>query len=141
MHNNVGGLPVRPLALAMDWHALWTVKALTSFFQVETLRCYRRRLINARTHWFWTNVSCNAVTANGSARGESDPAIENGMLPDEFAIQVLAAMDAGKREIILATGMELGMALLRRQDPDQLFDRMSSMVRDGYVQKMAASRA
>lgn len=88
-----------------------------------------------------TNVSRNAVAADGSARGESDPAIESGMLPDEFAIQVLAAMDAGKREIILATGMELGMAVLRRQDPEQLFDRMSSMVRDGYVQKMAASRA
>jgi len=87
-----------------------------------------------------TNVSRNAITGDGSRRGVSDAAIDNGLPPKEAAAQILAALEAGKRELILATGMEHEIAVLRRRDPDALFDRMSQMMRDGYAQKLAAER-
>jgi short-subunit dehydrogenase len=85
-----------------------------------------------------TNVSRNALTADGSRRGVSDAVIDNGMPPAQAAEAILAGIEAGKRELILAAGMEHDIALLRRQDPEALFDRMSAMVRDGYAKKMAA---
>ncbi|WP_188237932.1 SDR family NAD(P)-dependent oxidoreductase [Sphingopyxis sp. LK2115] len=88
-----------------------------------------------------TNVSRNALNADGSVRGTSDAAIDNGLAPDEAAAQMLAALDAGKREIVVAEGMEAAIADLRRSDPDALFDRMSAMVQAGYAQQMGASRA
>ena len=51
---------------------------------------------------------------------------------------ILAAIEAGKREVVLATGYEQDLAVLRRRDPEALFDRISSMIRAGYAEKMAA---
>ena len=85
-----------------------------------------------------TNVSKNALTADGSRRGVSDAAIDNGMSPADSAGAILAAIKAGRREFVLATGMEQEIAALRRRDPDALFDRMSAMVREGYARQMAA---
>lgn len=87
-----------------------------------------------------TNVSRNALNADGSVRGESDAAIENGLSPDDAAAQMLAAVDAGTRELVVAEGAEAAIAALRRGDPDALFDRMSAMVRAGYAQQMKAQR-
>ena len=85
-----------------------------------------------------TNVSRNALTADGSKRGVSDAAIDNGMSPNDAAAAILAAIEAGKREFVLATGMEHDITLLRRSNPEALFDRVSAMVRAGYVKPMAA---
>jgi short-subunit dehydrogenase len=85
-----------------------------------------------------TNVSRNALSADGSKRGASDAAIESGMTADEAAAAILASISAGQRELLLATGMEQALAVLRRQNPEALFDRLTEMVREGYVQKMAA---
>jgi short-subunit dehydrogenase len=85
-----------------------------------------------------TNVSKNALTADGSRRGVSDSVIDNGMPTAESAAAILAAIEAGKRELILASGTELEIAMLRRKDPESLFDRMSGMVRAGYAQQMAS---
>jgi dehydrogenase/reductase SDR family protein 7B len=85
-----------------------------------------------------TDVSRNALTADGSRRGESDAAIENGMSPDVAATGILAAVDAGTRELLLATGPEEQIAKLRRSDPNALFDHVSAMVQSGYAQKMKA---
>jgi hypothetical protein len=68
----------------------------------------------------------------------SDAAIDNGMPPSQAAAAILAAIEAGKRELVLATGMELDMAQLRRSDPEALFDRVSALVRAGYAKQMAA---
>jgi short-subunit dehydrogenase len=87
-----------------------------------------------------TDVSRNALVADGSARGESDAAIDNGMPPAEAAEAMLAAITAGKREIVLAVGFEHDLAMLRRQDPDALFDRMSALVSAGYAQSMATAK-
>ncbi|MBE1529404.1 short-subunit dehydrogenase [Sphingopyxis sp. OAS728] len=87
-----------------------------------------------------TNVSRNALNADGSTRGESDAAIENGLSPDDAAAQMLAAVDAGTRELVVAEGAEAAIAALRRGDPDALFDRMSAMVQAGYAQQMKATK-
>jgi len=85
-----------------------------------------------------TNVSRNALTADGSVRGVSDAVIDNGIRPEEAARQMVAAVRAGTRELIIAEGMEAQIPALRRADPDALFDRMSAMVQAGYVVKMGA---
>lgn len=85
-----------------------------------------------------TDVSKNALTADGSKRGVSDAAIDNGMPPAESAEAILTAIEAGKRELVLATGMEYDIAVLRRHDPEASFDRISAMVRAGYARQMGA---
>ena len=87
-----------------------------------------------------TNVSRNALNADGSRRGESDAAIDNGMAPDDAAARILGAVAAGKRELILAEGSDAEVARLRRADPDALFDRMSAVVQAGYAAQMKAGR-
>ena len=82
-----------------------------------------------------TNVSRNALTADGSARGRSDKAIDEGIAPDEAARQMLDGIAAGQREIIVAEGMELAMGEMRRT-PDALFDQLAGLVASGYMDKM-----
>lgn len=88
-----------------------------------------------------TNVSRNALNADGQRRGESDSAIENGMAPEQAAAAILAAVDAGTRELLLASRIEEGLVHLRRSDPDALFDQVSAMVQAGYARKMNASQS
>ena len=87
-----------------------------------------------------TNVSRNALNADGSVRGTSDKAIDNGLPAEVAAAQILDAVEAGKREIVVAEGAEAEIPALRRSDPDALFDRMSAMVQAGYAQQMGAKR-
>ena len=80
-----------------------------------------------------TEVSRNAVTADGSQRGESDAAIDTGLDPDDFAQRVLAAIDAGQREIAIAAHpMEQWIADERRT-PETLFDKLISAFNAGYA--------
>lgn len=87
-----------------------------------------------------TDVSRNALNADGSRRGESDTAIDNGLPPEECAAQILAGIEVGTRELVLADGIEAHIAALRRSDPDALFDMTAKMVQAGYAAKMAAER-
>lgn len=85
-----------------------------------------------------TNVSRNALNADGSVRGVSDAAIDNGIDPDAVAEIIWTAVAEGKREIVIAEGMEASIPTLRAQDPEKLFDLFETMVANGYAQKMAA---
>lgn len=85
-----------------------------------------------------TGVSVNALTADGSTRGVSDSAIENGYPPEYAAQKIWEAVDAGTRELLIAEGMEAAIVDLRAKEPDKLFDMMEAMVAQGYAQKMAA---
>ena len=85
-----------------------------------------------------TNVSKNALDARANVRGVSDAAIDSGMDPDVAAERILDAVEAGKRELILAENAEAAIAHLRRTDPDSLFDRMAALVASGYAQRMGA---
>ncbi len=85
-----------------------------------------------------TNVSRNALTAEGTRRGKSDPAIDNGIPADVAARQMLDEIAAGTREIIVAEGGEKAMGELRRT-PDALFDQVAAMVANGYMEKLEAA--
>ena len=84
-----------------------------------------------------TDVSRNALTADGSPRGVSDKAIDEGIPPAEAAKSIADAMEAGTREIIVARGVEQAMGEMRRT-PDALLDQMATMVANGYMQRLQA---
>lgn len=88
-----------------------------------------------------TNVSVNALGADGKPRGFSDDAIESGIDVDAAARDMLEAMAAGKREIIIAEGMEENIVAMRRADPDAAFDLGAALVAQGYAAKMGASKS
>ena len=85
-----------------------------------------------------TNVSRNALTAQGAKRGKSDPAIDNGIPADVAARAMLDGIAAGTREIIIAEGAELAMGEARRTQ-EALFDQIAGMVANGYMEKMEAA--
>ncbi len=87
-----------------------------------------------------TDVSRNALTADGSARGRSDKAIDEGIDPDRAAAEMLDAIAAGQREIIVAQGSELAMGEARRT-PDALFDQVAAMVAAGYMERLKGTDA
>jgi hypothetical protein len=71
-------------------------------------------------------------------RGYSDKAIDNGMAPEIVAQRIVDALASGQRELILAEGMELQGALLRRSNPDQSFDVMAQLIANGYAKQLGA---
>ena len=77
-----------------------------------------------------TNVSRNALNPDGSRRGVSDKASDEGINSDDAAKTMLDGMANGEREIIVAEGMELAMGDMRRT-PDALFDQVAAMVASG----------
>jgi dehydrogenase/reductase SDR family member 7B len=85
-----------------------------------------------------TNVSRNALNADGTVRGVSDKAIDNGIDPDAVARQIWDAVAAGTREMVIAEGMEASIPALRASDPEKLFDMVEAMVAAGYAKKMSA---
>lgn len=85
-----------------------------------------------------TNVSRNALNADGTVRGVSDAAIDNGIDPDKVASLIWEAVATGKREIVIAEGLEANIPILRAQDPEKLFDMVEAMVADGYAKKLSA---
>lgn len=82
-----------------------------------------------------TNVSRNALVADGRKRGVSDKAIDEGIRADVAARAMLDGMAAGEREIIIAEGAEKAMGEMRRT-PEALLDQMAGMVAKGYMEKM-----
>lgn len=82
-----------------------------------------------------TNVSRNALTADGSSRGVSDRAIDNGLEPDAIAREILDAIANGEREIIAAIGFEKEIGEMRRT-PEALMDKMAELFEAGYAAKM-----
>lgn len=85
-----------------------------------------------------TDVSRNALTGTGAARGRSDKAIDEGIPPAEAARAIVDAMASGEREIVVARGGELAMGEMRRT-PNALFDQVAAMVASGYMRKMQDS--
>ena len=83
-----------------------------------------------------TDVSRNALDGDGMARGVSDKAIDRGLEPEAVAARILEALEQDEREIVIARGMEEGLPGLRAESPEQAFDLMDRMVREGYAQQM-----
>lgn len=82
-----------------------------------------------------TNVSRNALNADGTRRGRSDKAIDEGIPANVAARAMLDGIAAGSREIIVAEGAELAMGEVRRT-PEALFDQFAGMVAKGYMDKL-----
>jgi dehydrogenase/reductase SDR family member 7B len=73
-----------------------------------------------------TAIAINALTADGSPLGRSDPNIEGGMSPDKAAVIILDGLDARRREIPVAEGVELSGLRLRSHDPETLFGLLAA---------------
>ena len=84
-----------------------------------------------------TEVSRNALTGSGERRGKSDRAIDEGIPANEAAQRIVEGIAAGQREIIVARGVEEAMGEMRRTQ-DALLDQISTMVANGYMEKMQA---
>jgi dehydrogenase/reductase SDR family member 7B len=87
-----------------------------------------------------TGVSRNAITADGSTRGVSDEAIDKGIDPDDFAARMLAAIDAGEREVMIAEHPLEVMIGEARRTPEALFDKMIESFNAGYAAKMGVTQ-
>jgi short-subunit dehydrogenase len=72
-----------------------------------------------------TDVSRNALTADGSTRGFSDANIDGGDDPMDCAQAIVQAITDDVPELIFAKGMELELARLRHSDPETLFETLS----------------
>ncbi|MEL6718990.1 MAG: SDR family oxidoreductase [Bacteroidota bacterium] len=60
-----------------------------------------------------TNISQNAVTADGTAQGTTDAKTANGLTPEAFAKKAVRGIAKGKREIIIGRSETLGIYLKR----------------------------
>ena len=74
-----------------------------------------------------TNVSRNALTADGTSRGKSDANIDGGDDPADLAKDILQAIKDKTPELIFAKGMELEAAQQRQSNPEALFEMMNQM--------------
>ncbi len=83
-----------------------------------------------------TNVAVNALEGDGARRGRSDENIDNGMLPEKAAEIILAGLQGGRREILVAEGIEAAVVSMRAETPDKLFDLLA-----GEGERLAAARA
>ncbi len=72
-----------------------------------------------------TAVAVNALSGDGSARGRSDPNIENGMLVEVAVETILDGLSRGQRDIPVAEGMELAALHLRTHDPHRLYEMLA----------------
>lgn len=74
-----------------------------------------------------TQVSVNAMRADGEAFGVMDVEIENGMDTDSCAQEVVGKLLARQREIPVGEGQEMGLLDMKRSDPEAMFDLLESM--------------
>jgi short-subunit dehydrogenase len=124
------GVPMRTAYSAAKFGLLGYADALRAEVSIHGIQVHGIAPGSIRT-----NVSRNALTSDGSRRGISDKAIDNGLDPDAAANAMLDAMAAGEREIIIAAGAEKAMGEARRT-PDALFDQVAAMVAQGYAERL-----
>ena len=73
-----------------------------------------------------TGVARNALNADGSVRGRSDDDIDNAMSAEEAVAEILAGIDAGKREIAVVREPVTTLLAMRAADPERTFDLMAA---------------
>lgn len=77
-----------------------------------------------------TDVSKNAMTANGSKRGVSDDVIDSGDSAEDCAKAIVEAVRNKVPELIFAKEMELGISKMRHDDPDEFFKLIGQLGAD-----------
>lgn len=112
------GVPLRTAYCAAKHGLIGYMDALRS----ETSVRHGIHVTNVLPGSVSTNVSRNAVTADGSIRGKSDAAIEGGDDPMDCAAAILEAVRNKVPELIFATGLEYDLTQMRQKDPEALFE-------------------
>ncbi|MEP3890540.1 MAG: SDR family NAD(P)-dependent oxidoreductase [Hellea sp.] len=74
-----------------------------------------------------TNVSRNALTADGTMRGKSDAIIDAGDDPMDCAAAILAAVSKNLPELLYANDFERDFAIMRHADPDKFFELIGGL--------------
>ncbi len=111
------GVPLRTAYCAAKHGLIGYMDAL----RAETEVAHGLHVLNVLPGSVATDVARNALTAEGAPQGHSDPQIDGGIPPKECAAEIVAAMKAGARELVVARGMEMDLARLRQSDGDALF--------------------
>jgi len=74
-----------------------------------------------------TNVSINALTADGSKQNTMDKATEKGLLPEYFAKKMLKAIAKEKQEVVIGGKLEVLAVYLKRFFPTILAKMISKI--------------
>jgi short-subunit dehydrogenase len=74
-----------------------------------------------------TNVSKNALGADGTPTGTTDDDIAGGMDVGECADVIIAGFESGEPEIAVGSGPEMGLLQLKRDDPAAAFQALEQM--------------
>lgn len=115
------GAPMRTAYSAAKHGLIGYMDALRC--EVETL--HNIHVTNILPGSVATNVSRNALTADGSKRLRSDDIIDAGDDPLDCARAILDAIKTNTNELIYAKDNELELAKLRHADPDTFFEAIA----------------
>ena len=74
-----------------------------------------------------TNVSKNALGADGQATGTTDADIAGGMDVGECADVIMTGFDNGDPEIAVGSGPEMGILQMKRDDPIATFQMVAQL--------------
>ena len=115
------GAPLRTAYSAAKFGLIGYMDAL----RTEIDRTHNIKVTNILPGSVATDVSRNALTADGSRRGMSDAVIDSGDDPMDCAACIWDAVNADIPEYIYAKEMELGLAQMRHADPNAFFNAIA----------------
>ncbi len=111
------GAPLRTAYCAAKHGLIGYMDAL----RAETELTHNIKVLNVLPGSVSTNIDVNALSGDGGNHGKRDENIANGHDPMDCAAAIYEAMEAGERELIFAEDMELQVAKMRHENPEQLF--------------------
>ena len=115
------GAPLRTAYSAAKFGLIGYMDAL----RTEVDRSHNIKVTNILPGSVATDVSRNALAADGSKRGVSDAVIDAGDDPMDCATCIWDAVNADAPETIYAKEMEMGLAQMRHADPETFFAAIS----------------
>ncbi len=116
------GAPLRTAYCAAKHGLIGYMDALRS----EVDKVHNIKVTNILPGSVATDVSRNAITGDGSRRGQSDAVIDAGDDPMDCAAAILEAVRNDQPELIFAKEMERDLARLRHDDPETFFEAIAA---------------
>lgn len=103
--------------------------AIHGFFDAARAELWKDgiRVLNVCPGFIRTDVSKNALTADGSKHNKMDDATNAGLSAEECANQIIKAIQKGKDEVIIAGKREKRAVLLKRIYPKALNKRLRNL--------------
>ena len=86
---------------------------------------YGLKVLNVTPGFVQTEIAANALDGSGNRYGPNDDPVNHGITPAAAAVQILDALRADKREIVVGTGQERANAAIARILPDITKDQMA----------------